>query len=184
MVLLGHHTCVRLFRCDRLIKYVHLNEFLCCAFANIYILPPVIRRVRIGRQVAHLGPWRALYNYKEANLCVRLRVGRPNSCTRTHSHRSRRTVCPQRAPALVDAIYDTSTHIKKKMKKQISSPCNCYFIAPSTYCCKQNCNIFLVNKSEDFHSKSGEIFIIIQKIWRSPAKSGDLEALTLHNHSV
>ena len=34
-------------------------------------------------------------------------------------------------------------------------------------------------KSGDVHSKSGyrEIFIILQKIGRSPAKSGDLEAL-------
>ena len=35
------------------------------------------------------------------------------------------------------------------------------------------------NKSGDLHSKSGdrEIFIILSKIRRSPAKSGDLEAL-------
>ena len=35
------------------------------------------------------------------------------------------------------------------------------------------------NKSGDFHSKSGdrEIFIILSKVGRSPAKSGDLEAL-------
>ena len=36
-------------------------------------------------------------------------------------------------------------------------------------------------KSGDFHSKSGdrEVFIILSKIVRSPAKSGDLEALQL-----
>ena len=45
--------------------YIIFNEFLCCAFANIYISPYAICRVRIGRQVAHLGPWRTIYNYKE-----------------------------------------------------------------------------------------------------------------------
>ena len=36
-----------------------------------------------------------------------------------------------------------------------------------------------INISGDLHSKSGdwEIFIILSKIGRSPAKSGDLEAL-------
>ena len=39
--------------------------------------------------------------------------------------------------------------------------------------------VFGKQKSGDFHSKSGdrEIFIILSKIWRSPEKSGDLEAL-------
>ena len=39
----------------------------------------------------------------------------------------------------------------------------------------------MINKSGDFHSKSGdrEIFIILSKIGRSPAKSGDLEALDI-----
>ena len=60
-------SCVRLFRCEQVI---HFNEFLCCAFANIYILPSAICRLRIGRQVAHMGPWRTIYNYKEANLSV------------------------------------------------------------------------------------------------------------------
>ena len=60
-------SCVRLFRCERVI---HFNEFLCCAFANIYILPSAFCSVHIGRQVAHLGPWRTIYNYKEANLSV------------------------------------------------------------------------------------------------------------------
>ena len=47
------------------------SKFLCCAFANIYILPSSICRVRIGRQVAHLGIWQIIYyNYKEANLSV------------------------------------------------------------------------------------------------------------------
>ena len=49
----------------------------------------------------------------------------------------------------------------------------------STVSCKK--------KSGDFHSKSGdrEIFIILSKIGRSPAKSGDLEALTFtHAYTV
>ena len=63
------------------------RKFLCGAFANIYILTSVICRVRIGRQVAHLGPWWTIYNYKEANLCVRLR-GRPSLCTQMNTHTS------------------------------------------------------------------------------------------------
>ena len=41
-------------------------------------------------------------------------------------------------------------------------------------------------KSGDFHSKSGdrEIFIILSKIGKSPAKSGDLEALHHNRVSV
>ena len=41
-------------------------------------------------------------------------------------------------------------------------------------------------KSGDFHSKSGdrEIFIILAKIGRSPAKSGDLEALDTNNSCI
>ena len=37
---------------------------------NVYPPPFAIFRVRIGRQVAHLGPRRTIYNYKEANLSV------------------------------------------------------------------------------------------------------------------
>ena len=42
-------------------------------------------------------------------------------------------------------------------------------------------SIVVGKKSGDFHSESGdrEIFIILSKIGRSPAKSGDLEALQL-----
>ena len=41
-----------------------------------------------------------------------------------------------------------------------------------------------IQKSGDFHSKSGdrEIFIILSKIGRSPAKSGDLEALQTYTY--
>ena len=56
-------SCVRLFRCEQV---VHFNEFLCYAFADIYILPSAICRVGIGRQVAHLGPWRTKYSYKDS----------------------------------------------------------------------------------------------------------------------
>ena len=43
-------------------------------------------------------------------------------------------------------------------------------------------SIVTCKKSGDFHSKSGdrEIFIILSKIGRSPAKSGDLEALDIY----
>ena len=62
------------------------NEFLCCAFANIYVLPSAICRVRIGRQMAHLGPWRTIYyNYRGKSLCVRLR-GRRSFCTQMSAH--------------------------------------------------------------------------------------------------
>ena len=39
----------------------------------------------------------------------------------------------------------------------------------------------IVSRKKKFHSKSGdrEIFIILSKIGRSPAKSGDLEALRM-----
>ena len=42
-------------------------------------------------------------------------------------------------------------------------------------------SIVFGKKSGDFHSESGdrEIFIMLSKIGRSPAKSGDLEALFL-----
>ena len=73
---------VRLFRCEQVI---HFNEFMRCAFANIYISPSATCMVRIGRQVAHMVPWRTIYNYKQANLCVRLR-GRPSFCTQISAH--------------------------------------------------------------------------------------------------
>ena len=44
-------------------------------------------------------------------------------------------------------------------------------------------SIVFGEKSGDFHSKSGdrEIFIMLSKIGRSPEKSGDLEALGVHD---
>ena len=89
-------SCVRLFRCEQVIQF---NEFLFCEFANIYILPSAICRVRIGRQVAHLGLWRLIYNYKEKNLSVSVCGDgvclHPHECT--HSHRTH----PQRVHALI-----------------------------------------------------------------------------------
>ena len=50
---------------------MHFDEFLCCAFANIYILPLFAGCVmRIGHQVAHLGPWQSIYNYRGKSLCL------------------------------------------------------------------------------------------------------------------
>ena len=62
----------------------------------------------IGRQVAHLGPWRTIYNYNsQCPSAGTVQLLHPNVCT--HSHRSH----PQRAHALVQLIkrfyYTTSS---------------------------------------------------------------------------
>ena len=77
-------SCARLFRCEQVL---HFNELLCCAFANIYILLSAICRVRIGIgcQVAQLGSWRTIYNYRGKSLCVRLR-GWSSFCTQMSAH--------------------------------------------------------------------------------------------------
>ena len=67
-------------------KFYILMSF--CAVHSLtlfYSLPSAICWVRIGRQVAHLSPWRTIYNYREANLSVRLR-GRPSFCTQMSAH--------------------------------------------------------------------------------------------------
>ena len=50
----------------------------------------------------------------------------------------------------------------------------------------ERASIVIGKKSGDFHSKSGdrEIFIILSKIGRSPAKSGDLEALKTYDTEI
>ena len=50
---------------------------------NVYPPPFAICRVRIGRQVAHLGPWRTIYNYQEANLSVSAGMVSPSTGTCT-----------------------------------------------------------------------------------------------------
>ena len=47
---------------------------------------PTHINTHIGLQVAHLGPWRTIYNYKEANLAMSVCGDGLYSCC-THSHR-------------------------------------------------------------------------------------------------
>ena len=70
--------------------------------------------------------------------------------------------------------FATLSDIVRKKPMTIVSPA-----AMAKLAIDRACIVACKKKSGDFHSKSGdrEIFIISSKIGRSPAKSGDLEAL-------
>ena len=98
-----------------------------------------------------------------------------NSCYHVITCSINRTSAAQ----TVTILWDTSAYIKKDEKPDFSA----------TLLLLQRGFVqvrWFFNKSGDFHSKSGdrEMFIIISKIGRSPAKSGDLEALCICKQEI